>query len=152
MYRDFKMENIVQLQPGSYMIIDLEAVAQAGADLPPGFGLRTWDHDTLTNGRYTTSSDMHMIGSLTDKLLRVIKPLLRPETLWTSSERRSCQPRTRCSMPGFLELLSGFVQFTKSMVHTHIVFRWHSWPDATSKKIDGPRHFHSWTTHTLLWQ
>ena len=74
MYRHFKMENIVQLQPGSYMIIDLEAVAQAGADLPPGFGLRTWDYDTLTNGRYTTSSDMHMIGSLTDKMLRVIKP------------------------------------------------------------------------------
>ena len=70
-HRDFKMENIVQLQPGgSYMVIDLEAVGKAGADLPPGFGLRSWSHDTLTNNRYTTSADMHMIGSLTNKMLQ----------------------------------------------------------------------------------
>ena len=69
-YRDFKMENTVQLQPGSYMVIDLEAVSKAGADLPAGFGLRSWSHDTLTDERYTTSSDMHMIGCLTDTMLQ----------------------------------------------------------------------------------
>ena len=61
-YRDFKMENIVHLQPGSYMVIDLEAVGKAGADLPAAFILRSWSDDTLTNERYTTSSDMHTIS------------------------------------------------------------------------------------------
>ncbi len=72
-YRDFKMDNIVQLQPGSYMVVDLEAVRKAGAGrLPAGFRLRGWGRKTLTRGQYTTLSDMYEIGDLMGQLLRAL--------------------------------------------------------------------------------
>jgi hypothetical protein len=68
-HRDFRFDNIVQLSPDSYMIIDLESVGDASAGrLPKGFALYGWDAGTLddgwNDGCYTKLSDMYQIGKL----------------------------------------------------------------------------------------
>ena len=46
-------------------MIDLEQAAWAGEQV--NFMLGSWDDNTLTDGCYTTSSDMHQIGVLLQK-------------------------------------------------------------------------------------
>ena len=64
----------MQLQPGSYMVIDLETVSKAQAKaLPASFRLKDWGPQTLTRNRcYTSISDMHQIGVLIQQLLRAM--------------------------------------------------------------------------------
>ena len=84
-HRDFRIDNIVQMQPGSYMVIDLETVSKAQAGrLPAGFSLKDWGPETLSSERrYTTTSDMHQISLLINQLLQDL-------TIEPSAEAKDC--------------------------------------------------------------
>eukprot|EP00891_Asterochloris_glomerata_P002300 jgi/Astpho2/2300/Aster-03266 len=77
LHRDFRMANIVQVGPGAYMVINLEAVGQkTTGPLPEGFTPTGWSSNTLNELRqYTSASDMHQIGLMIDEQLQgVVEP------------------------------------------------------------------------------
>ena len=69
-HRDIRIDNVAQLGKHRYMLLDLEtaAAARAGA-LSPTFSLTNWGNSVLDpQRRFTTMSDMHLIGVLLDNV------------------------------------------------------------------------------------
>lgn len=65
---NFCMANIVQLEPGAYMVIELETVGKADAGpLPAGFAIvNGWNCDTLSKSREYTPHQTCTINRLDD--------------------------------------------------------------------------------------
>ena len=67
MHRDFREDNIIETDEGSYTVIDLETVGDAASGELPANWFLDWDEGTLDQGRYTTRSDMYQISKLLRK-------------------------------------------------------------------------------------
>ena len=74
-HRDLRLENVVRLDEHHWCVIDLEHAGEADRALPIDYKLRVWDEtvtepmtpvtgDTPVEHRYTTLSDMVLIGRL----------------------------------------------------------------------------------------
>jgi serine/threonine protein kinase len=72
-HRDFREANIVCVEPGQWMVVDLELAAYADNPVPPGMRLPWWGADALDEcsngaGVFSRMSDMYMIGCMLERI------------------------------------------------------------------------------------
>ena len=82
-HRDVRWENVARSLDGNYFLIDLEACAEEGS--APTCRLRCWHSHTLEEAtagggpaRYTSASDMHLLGHLLSSIAEQLQPGLSP--------------------------------------------------------------------------
>ncbi|KAK9841239.1 hypothetical protein WJX74_002390 [Apatococcus lobatus] len=71
-HRDLRLDNVIQLGPLLYTVIDLESAARSSnSKLPQHFSsvLKSCSPAALDDGKYTPASDMHSIGCLLESAL-----------------------------------------------------------------------------------